>query len=150
MPGPASTVVERPLRKISSEGTGVRSPLKEASFQTRINSFARIRFATSNRKMFDGNPISDGFFINATSISGSCSGKNLSLYERERSLNKLVLWRHIHGGVTSYISYYAILHTTLATCYNNGSNMPTYGGTGCWLEAGQENDRRFLSYHQGR
>ena len=86
MPGPASTVVERPLRKISSEGTAVRSPLKEASFQTRINSFARIRFA----KRFDGNPISDGFFINATSISGSCSGKNLSLYERERSLNKLV------------------------------------------------------------
>ena len=34
-PGPASTVVERPLRKISSEGAAVRSPLKEASFQTR-------------------------------------------------------------------------------------------------------------------
>ena len=36
--GPASTVGERPLRNISSEGTAVRSPLKEASFQTRINS----------------------------------------------------------------------------------------------------------------
>ena len=29
---------ERPLRNISSEGTAVQSPLKEASFQTRINS----------------------------------------------------------------------------------------------------------------
>ena len=29
-PGPASSVVERSLRKISSEGTAVRSPPKEA------------------------------------------------------------------------------------------------------------------------
>ena len=36
-PGPASTAVDRPLRKISSEGTAVRFPLKEASFQTRLN-----------------------------------------------------------------------------------------------------------------
>ena len=34
-PGPASTVEERSLRNISSEGTAVRSPPKEASFQTR-------------------------------------------------------------------------------------------------------------------
>ena len=82
--------------------------------------------------MFDGNPISDGFFNNATSISGSCSGNNLSLYERERSLNKLVHDVIFMRRMTSYISYYyATLHTTLATCYNNGSNMPTYGGTGC-------------------
>ena len=60
MPGPASTVVDRPLRKISSEGTAVRFPLKEASFQTRL----------LIRNRFDGNPISDGLFNNATSISG--------------------------------------------------------------------------------
>ena len=64
-PGPASTVEERSLRNISSEGTAVRSPLKEASFQTGFNSQYR----------FDGNPISDGFFNNANLISGSCSGK---------------------------------------------------------------------------
>ena len=33
LPGPASTVVNRSLRKSSSKGTAVRSPLKEASFQ---------------------------------------------------------------------------------------------------------------------
>ena len=51
-PGPASTAEERSLRKISSKGTAVRSPPKEASFQTQLNSQYR----------FDGNPISNGFF----------------------------------------------------------------------------------------
>ena len=33
-------------------------------------------------------------------------------------------------------SNYAILHTTPATCYNNGSNMPTYAGQGVdWKQA---------------
>ena len=47
-PGPASTVEERSLRKSSSEGTAVRSPLKEASFQARINlQYARTIIPTN-------------------------------------------------------------------------------------------------------
>ena len=79
-PGPASTVEERPLRKISSEGTAVRSPLKEASFQTR---FIRNRF--------DGNPISDGFFQLTQPRSREAVAAVLYCMKGTRSLIKLAL-----------------------------------------------------------
>ena len=41
----------------------------------------------------------------------------LTLYERERSPNKLVLWRH--QDMWRHISYYATLHMDTATCLNN-------------------------------
>ena len=53
MPGPASSVEERSLRKFSSEGTAVRSPPK-AIFSGAIN---------NSHFKFDGKPTkSDGFF----------------------------------------------------------------------------------------
>ena len=48
-------VEERSLRNRFLKGTAVRSPPKEASFQTR-------QFLKMFRTKFDGNPISDGFF----------------------------------------------------------------------------------------
>ena len=62
-PGPASTVVERPLRKISSEGTAVRFPPQDNFSFAKNNShkgLTEIQYkwtGTSNL---------------ATSISGSC------------------------------------------------------------------------------
>ena len=82
MPGPASTVVERPLRKISSEGTAVRSPLKEASFQTRLNLIRNIGLTEI---------LSQTGSSTTQPRSREAVAAVLTLYERERSPNKLAL-----------------------------------------------------------
>ena len=78
MPGPASTVVNRSLRKSSSKGTAVRSPLKEASFQ------ARILYSQQARTIIPTNL--DGFFQSRNLDSKKLLSIKLLLYEEERNL----------------------------------------------------------------
>ena len=81
MPGPASTVEERSLRKIfHSQGTVDRYPPQD-NFSVAINSqkgLTEIQYV-------------DGRHSRNLQIGKSCCDKNLLLYERERSLNKSVL-----------------------------------------------------------
>ena len=81
MPGPASTVEERSLRKFSSEGTAVRSPPRKLLFRPR-----KHLCLTEIHQ-------SDGFFQSRNLDAKSCA-RSILLCERERSPNKLAHESH--------------------------------------------------------
>ena len=130
MPGPASTVEERSLRKdFRPEGTAVRSPPRQ-SFQTR---FIAICLTVTQQ--------SDGFFQSRNLDSQiSCCG-NLLLYEEERNLEKWPMtssdlmrvgWRHL--------LYYANLHNESSNLDDNQSRIVSLRWTAEMLiDKGQDN-----------
>ena len=137
-PGPASSVVERSLRK----SLCARGPRFES--RRRIYLFRRV---SSRIRTF--------VWRNFQQIGRDNQSRNLlkreavatpSLSERDVARINWPLWRH-PWCMTSYVTYYDILHKNEpATCHNNKPQSLICDGDRPLIGSRPRTDRRFLSY----
>ena len=106
----------------------VRLPIQRSGFASRLRQMILLSRVFKSTHIYRTAIYRNSSAAKSESaISGTKQSLHLSLYEKERTY-KLVLWRHLECGMTSYLIYYAILQLQYCNLLQYYFASLTYGG----------------------